>query len=454
MNRIISRAKVLLVLILVLSLGLSFFLVEYTLNSKYWVYKPGSPHIYQAENIGCGKIADREGILLVDLTGDHIYSNNAILRMASLHWLGDRVGNISAPALSKYSKELAGFDPVSGLYAYGGIGGLATLTLSAKLQMAALQAMGDYKGTIAIMNYETGEILCAVTTPTFDPDNVPDISADTTGAYDGVYMNRFTQATYTPGSIFKIVTMVAALECLPDIEQQDFECTGQLEYGIDKVSCEKVHGKQNIWDAFKNSCNCAFAKVSEQIGGKRLEHFARQLGVLDSLTFDGITTASGNMESADQADVLVAWSAIGQHKDLVNPASFLTMVAAIANDGVVPATHLVDRIETAGKTTYSAQNAPGQRIMSTETAQKLSAMMRNNVENYYGDENFAGFSVCAKSGTAQVGGDKKPNAMFTGFVADPDCPIAFFVAIEDGGYGRRICVPVLEKVLQVIQNER
>ena len=92
--------------------------------------------------------------------------------------------------------------------------------------------------------------------------------------------------------------------------------------------------------------------------------------------------------------------------------------------------------------------------MSTETAQKLSAMMRNNVENYYGDENFAGFSVCAKSGTAQVGGDKKPNAMFTGFVADPDCPIAFFVAIEDGGYGRRICVPVLEKVLQVIQNER
>jgi len=452
MNRIISRAKVLLVLILVLSFGLSFFLVEYAMNSGDWVYKPGSPHIYHAESIGCGKIADRDGILLVDLTGDHIYSNNAVLRMASLHWLGDRAGNISAPALNKYSKELAGFDPVSGLYAYGGIGGTATLTLSAKLQMAALTAMGDYKGTLAIMNYKTGEILCAVTTPTFDPDNVPDIPGDTTGKYEGAYLNRFTQAAYTPGSIFKIVTMVAALESLPDLEQQEFICTGEVAYGVDKVTCERVHGTQNIWDAFKNSCNCAFAKLSEQIGGKRLARFAEQLGVLDALSFDGITTQPGGIDSADQADVLVAWSAIGQHKDLVNPASFLTMVAAIANDGVVPNTHIVDRIETAGKTTYNARTAPGQRIMSAQTAQKLSAMMRNNVENYYGDELFAGFTVCAKSGTAQVGGDKKPNAMFTGFVADENCPIAFFVAIEDGGYGRRICIPVLEQVLLAIRD--
>ena len=453
MNRIISRAKVLLVLILVLSLGLSFFLVEYSIHSADWVYKPGSPHVYHAENIGCGKIADRNGVLLVDLTDDHIYSNNALLRKASLHWVGDRAGNISAPALNRYSKELAGFDPISGLYAYGGIGGLATLTLSAKLQMAALEAMGDYKGTLAIVNYKTGEILCAVTTPTFDPDNVPDIAGDTTGVFDGVYLNRFTQAAYTPGSIFKIVTMVAALESLEDLEQQEFTCTATVEYGVDKVTCERVHGTQNIWDAFKNSCNCAFAKVSEQIGGKRLQQFAQQLGLLDSLRFDGITTQAGKMDAADQADVLVAWSAIGQHKDLVNPASFLTMVAAIANDGVVPSTHLVDRIETAGKTTYSASLTPGQRLMSAETAQKLQAMMRNNVQNYYGDEKFAGFSVCAKSGTAQVGGGKKPNAMFTGFVADENCPIAFFVAIEDGGYGRHICVPVLEKVLLTIANE-
>ena len=453
MNRVISRSKVLLVLIILLCLGLSLFLVEYAINGNQWVYSPGSPHIYNKENIACGQITDRDGNLLVDLSDSYTYSNNATLRKASLHWLGDRKGNISVPALTKYAKEIAGYNPVSGLYDYGGVGGQVKLTLSARLQMAALEAMGDYKGTLAIINYKTGEILCAVTTPTFDPDDVPDITGDTTGAYDGVYLNRFTQAAYTPGSIFKIVTMVAALESLPDIQTQEFVCTGEVDYGADKVTCEKVHGTQSIKDAFKNSCNCAFAQVSEQIGGKRLEKFAEQLGILQPLTFDGVSTASGNIASADQADVLVAWSAIGQHKDLVNPASFLAMVAAIANDGVAPESYLVECIQAGGKNTYTRQTGEPRRIMSAETAEILREMMRNNVENYYGDENFAGLQVCAKSGTAQLGGGQKANAMFTGFVADEEYPIAFFVAIENGGYGRHTCVPVLEKVLLALQNK-
>ena len=447
MNRVMSRAKVLLVLVLVLSLGVMFFLGEYFLNSGKWIHSAGSPHIYNAENIGCGQIADRDGNLLLDLTGGRTYAEVSSLRESTMHWLGDRQGNISAPALSYYAKEIAGYDPLGGLYAYGGVGGQVQLTLSARLQMAALEAMGDKKGTLAIINYETGEILCAVTTPTYDPDNVPDFSADTTGAFEGVFLNRFTQSTYTPGSIFKIVTMIAALESIEDIDSFEFTCTGELEYGIDKVTCEKVHGTQNIRDAFKNSCNCAFAKVSELIGGKRLEKYAKQLGVLDSVKFDGITTAAGDMESADQADVLVAWSAIGQHKDLVNPAGFLTLVGAIANDGVAQPMHLVDNIKTGSTTTYQASGGDTKRLMSAETAVKLQQLMRNNVENYYGDENFAGFTVCAKSGTAEVGGDQKPNAMFTGFVTDDGYPLAFIVAIEDGGYGRLTCVPVLEKVL-------
>lgn len=446
MNRVMSRARVLLVLVLVLSLGVMFFLGEYFLNSSKWIHSAGSPHIYNADNIGCGQISDRDGNLLLDLTGKRTYANIPQLRMSTLHWLGDRQGNISAPALSYYAKEIAGYDPLSGLYAYGGVGGQVELTLSAKLQMAALEAMGEYKGTLAIMNYKTGEILCAVTTPTYDPDAVPDITLDP-DAYKGVYLNRFTQSTYTPGSIFKIVTMIAALECIDTIETQEFICTGELEYGIDKVTCEKVHGKQDIREAFKNSCNCAFAKVSEQIGGKRLARYAKELGVLDSLKFDGITTAAGNIESADQADVLVAWSAIGQHKDLVNPAAFLTLVSSVANDGMAQEIYLVDHIKTGLSTTYEAKPEATKRLMSTETARTLRELMRNNVENYYGDEHFAGFTVCAKSGTAEVGGEQKPNAMFTGFLMDEDYPLAFIVTIENGGYGRLTCVPVLEKVL-------
>lgn len=451
MNRIMRRAKVLMALILLLFLGTAFFVFEYLTSSSKWVHSEGSPHLYDAGNIGCGMITDRDKILLLDLTDTRTYAQNALLRQSTMHWFGDRQGNISAPALSHYAKEIAGFDPITGVYAYGGTGGQVRTTLSAQLQVAALEAMGDYKGTLAIYNYKTGEILCAVTTPTFDPDNVPDIAADTEGIYQGVYVNRFTQSVYTPGSIYKIVTAAAALETIPDIMQQEFVCYGSVEYGIDKVTCEEDHGVQSFEDAFKNSCNCAFAKIGGQIGGEKLQQYAQQFGLLDALQFDGISTAKGAIDAAGQPGVFVAWSAVGQHKDLVNPASFLAFVSAVANDGVMKAPHLVDSIQVDLKTTYRFDDDkyPDRRIMSAETAKLLQKLMRNNVENFYGDENFMGFTVCAKSGTAEVGKDKKPNAMFTGFIQDEEYPLAFVVAIEEGGYGRPTCVPVLQKVLAV-----
>lgn len=451
MNRVMRRANILLILILVLLGGMVFFLVEYATKSSKWVHASGSPHLYNAGNIGCGTIMDRDGNLLLDLTGGRVYAADALLRQSTIHWLGDRQGNISAPALSYYAEQIAGFDPLNGIYAYGGTGGRVKLTLSARLQMVALNAMGDYKGTLAIYNYKTGEILCAVTTPCYDPDDVPDFGFELNEAYQGVYLNRFTQAAYTPGSIFKIVTAAAALETIPDITTQEFTCTGTLEYGVDVVTCEESHGTQTFKEAFKNSCNCAFAKISEQIGGARLQSFAQQFGLLDGMQFDGITTVKGSIDAAGSADVLVAWSAIGQHKDLINPASYLAFVGAVANGGVLSTPHLVDSIQVGVKTTYRAEDGltQGKRIMSTATAHMLKEMMRNNVENSYGDENFMGFTACAKSGTAEVGGDRKPNAMFTGFLLDEEYPLAFIVAIEDGGYGRPTCLPVLQKVLLV-----
>ena len=447
MNRVSHRASAVFLLVVILVGGLGFFVYEYFAQASEWVVSAGSPHVYNSTNIGCGQVVDRTGAMLLDLTESRAYSADEMIRKATLHWLGDRKGQISAPAVSYYAEEMTGYDTINGLYSYSGSAGQAVLTLSAEVQKAALEALGDRKGTVAVYNYKTGEILCAVTSPTYDPDNVPDIEGDTTGAYEGAYLNRFVQSAYVPGSIFKIVTMIAALECIEDIETQEFTCTGELAYGVDKVTCERVHGKQNIRDAFKNSCNCAFAKVSEQIGGKRLARYAQQLGVLDPLEFDGIKTAAGNIDSADRAEVLVAWSAIGQHKDLVNPASFLNLVSAVANGGIGQRMHLVDSIKTGLTTTYEAKPASSDRLMSTQTAQTLQELMRNNVENYYGDENFAGFTVCAKSGTAEVGGDLKPNAMFTGFLTDEEYPLAFIVTIENGGYGRLTCVPVLEKVL-------
>ncbi len=447
MNRVISRSKITGILIVLLAAGVVFFLAEYFIHADAWVFSPGSPHIYNASNLGCGLITDRDGLLLLDMTGNRTYSQSQSVRQSTVHWLGDREGNIHAPALSYYSKEISGYNPLSGVYAYGGTGGTVTLSLSGTLQAVALEAMGDYKGTVSVYNYKTGEILCSVSTPNFDPDNVPDIAGDTTGAYTGAYLNRFTQSTYTPGSIFKIVTAAAALEAIPDILEQTFTCNGVLEYGIDKVTCLENHGRINFRDAFAQSCNCAFAQIANQLGGETLQRYARQFGITDSISFDGITTAKGNFEVEGKADVLVAWGGVGQHTDLVNPCSFMTFLGAVAGDGVAKMPHLVSKITVSGRNTYTADGRDTGRIMSRETAQTLQEMMRNNVQVKYGAENFPDMTVCAKSGTAEVGGDKKPNAMFAGFVTDDAYPLAFLVAVEDGGYGRQICVPIISRIL-------
>lgn len=447
MNRIAGRAGICLLLVLALLSGLVFFLIEYAVEAGDWVIFSGSPHVYNGGNIGCGTITDRDGVLLLELGDQRTYAQAEEVRKSTVHWLGDRKGNIDAPALSTYASELAGFDLLNGIYAYGNTGGEAELTLSASVQTAALEAMGNYKGTVGIYNYKTGELLCAVTTPTYDPNNAPDIAADDEGTYEGLYLNRFTQSTYIPGSIFKIVTLAAALESIPDIQQQKFTCRGSYKIGKDTITCDGTHWEQDLKMAFRNSCNCAFAQISEQLGAETLQRYVDMFGVIKPVSFDGITTPAGKFDLTDASKVSIAWSSIGQYTDLVNPCSFMTFVGAIASEGKGVAPYLVQNIKSDGITTYSADTHSGERIMSASTAQTLRDFMGFNVTDKYGSDNFPGLTVCAKTGTAEVGGNKKPNAMLAGFVADEQYPLAFIVAIEDGGYGREICVPILSKVL-------
>lgn len=453
MNRVTKRTWLMSLFIILLLTGMVFFLWEYATEAHEWVAFSGSPHIYNNSNIGCGTIYDRSGTVLLDITENRAYSSEAATRKSTLHWLGDRKGYINAAAVSTYAGEMAGFDLINGVYASSGEGGQANLTLSARVQNTALEAMGDRKGTVAVYNYKTGEILCAVTTPTYDPDNVPDIAGDTSGAYDGVYLNRFIQSSYVPGSIFKIVTLAAAMECVPGIEEETFRCYGKLEYGTEAVTCEKAHGNQTLQQAFANSCNCAFAQIAEKIGKNNMVSYVKKFEVTKQLSFDGITTAKGNYDISNTATVSFAWSCIGQHSDLVNPARYMTFMGAIANGGAAAEPYLMAHVENGGETTYEAEAQSTGRIMSKEVAQQVKEYMRYNVRQVYGDWNFPGLSVCAKSGTSELGGGQKSNAMFAGFVDSDEYPLAFMVVVENGGYGSHTCVPILSKVLGVCKAE-
>lgn len=446
MNRVTKRTWLMSLFILILVGGLAFFLCEYAVKADEWIVFQGSPHVYNNSNIGCGTITDRSGTVLLDIDDTRTYSADETTRKSTLHWLGDRKGYIHASAVSGYAAQMTGFDIVNGIYDASGEGGKAELTLSSKVQNVAYAAMAGRKGTVAVYNYKTGEILCAVTTPSFDPDNVPEIK-DGDERYEGVYVNRFLQSTYIPGSIYKVVTTAAALSCVPDIQNRTFHCTGIREYGTEKVSCEVTHGTQNLQTALANSCNCAFSEIAEAIGRDNMLKFVEQFQITESLSFDGITTAKGNYDISQAAPVSFAWSCIGQYTDQINPARFMAFMGAIAGDGVAAEPYIVSKVMSDGSTTYRAKTDDMDRIMPEEVASQLQYYLRNNVQSVYGDGNFPGLKVCAKSGTSQLGGGKTSNAMFAGFVQNEEYPLAFMVVVENGGYGASACVPIISQVL-------
>lgn len=448
MNRVTKRSWLMGLFILLLLGGMGFFVLEYTVKADKWVVSPGSPHVFKGSNLGTGTVVDRDNVVLLDVEEERKYSDNAQTRASTMHWLGDRQGSIQAGAVGSYAAIMSGYDKVNGLYDFSGSGGVEKLTLSARVQNAALTALNGRKGTVGIYNYKTGEILCAVTSPTYDPDNVPDIEGDTSGKFEGVYLNRFLQSSYVPGSIFKVVTTAAALECVPDIESKTFYCDGSYEYGTEAVTCETAHGTLDLKGALAHSCNCSFAQIAQLVGRKNMEKYVKKFGITQSVSFDGVTSAVGNYDISNTGGASFAWSCIGQHSDLINPARFMTFMGTIANGGKGVEPFLVSSVARGEEMVYEAKANTTDRIMSQTTAEKLQSYLRNNVQIIYGDGHFPGLTVCAKSGTSQLGGGQKSNAMFSGFLLDEKYPLAFIVVVENGGYGSATCVPVLAPVLQ------
>lgn len=448
MKKVSGRAIFPLILAIVLLAGTVLLCVRYFAKADEWVTFSGSPHVYTGVNLDGGVVTDRDGTLLLDSTDGRTYSADAVTRTATMHLLGDRYGYIQAPLLGSFADDMIGFDKINGLYGAEGTEANAALTLSAAAQTAAYQALGNYHGTVGVYNYKTGEILCAVTSPSYDPDNMPDVDADTSGAYDGVYVNRFFQAAYTPGSIFKIVTLAAAIETVPDWESLTFTCEGKTIIGGQEIICEGVHGTITLKQALAHSCNVAFGELAGKVGTKALMEYAEKLGLTESFECDGIPVKAGTVDLKDADAGDLAWAGIGQYTDQVNALTFMRAMGRIAGGGTGAEPYLMAKITRGEKTAYEAKTETSSRALKAETAAKLTEYLRNNVATMYGDWQFGGLNVCAKSGTAEHEGETA-DAMFAGFCVDENCPLAFVVFVENGGSGSAVAAPIAAKVLQV-----
>ena len=441
MHKIRRRAFIVILLVLALCAGTAFYIASYVSDGAKWVALPSNRHLYAGGQLILGTVTDRDGrILAQTVDGKRVYAEDETVRRAMLHLVGDTAGKIGTGVQTKFSGELSGFSPLSGLFFTARDKGELTLTADAEIAAAAYKALGGYNGAVIAYNYRSGAVLCAVSKPGFDPENVPN-DLETDPAYNSVYVNRCFGATYTPGSVMKLVTTAAALETVPDILERTFTCTGSVVIGGQRINCQGVHGEIDMRTALAYSCNCAYAEIAGAVGGETLAAYFARCGLDEAFDIDGIRVAPGSIGTFPDGSGELAWAGIGQSTDLASPAAFLRLCGAIANGGVAVTPHILD-----------GAPSKSERLLEADTAAILAEWMRNDTALVYGDASFpAALSgqVCAKSGTAQIDGAAS-HSWFVGFVSGDRYPVAFAVVAEHAGAGSGVAKNVAAAVLEAV----
>lgn len=455
MRKIERRAAICMILSLALVFGLCVFSFRFAVNGGRWVSFAANRHLYNNKGeLSVGRVLDRDGDVLswVDENGNRTYYANAAVRQATLHAVGDAAGNIGTGALVAFADKLSGYNLFTGVYTPGGTGNDLYLTLDARYNYIAYNALNGRKGAVGVYNYKTGEILCMVSTPAFDPLDPPVIEeGDET--WDGVYLNRFLSGTFTPGSVYKTVTLAAAIEQIPDLFDRTFTCTGSTVVGGETITCPHAHGELDAYSALASSCNGFFAQIAAELGAERLSAYAERSGLTGSYRVSGLNTAAGQFDAQDAAGGQLGWAGVGQYNDLVNPCALMVYMGAIANGGRAAVPELVLKTENAlgmaGLPSFTRRTGS---LIEAGTAETLADMMAYNVTEAYGALRFPNMDVCAKSGTAEVGGGKAPHAWFAGFLRGEDTPYAFVVLVENGGSGADVAGPIAARVLDAVVN--
>lgn len=458
MKKTRRRSLVLYILSIGFFVGISLFVFRLVSNAETWVMKPINGHLSGDELNQSGTIYDTNGVVLAQSKDQkRVYNDDINVRKAMLHVVGDDSPNIATSIQNVYKSELFGYNFVLGLSAPKKLRTSKdiTLTLDSNLCKFAYQKLGDNKGAIAVYNYKTGEILCMASTPTYDPENIPDIDSDTTGKYDGVYLNRVLSGALTPGSTFKIITSIAAIDNIPDIYDETFTCKQTKTVNNEKISCIGYHGNIGIKNAFVQSCNITFADIAMDLGADKMTSAANSLGFNHSFYIDGIPLERSvyNVEGATEASL--GWSGVGQYNDLVNPAHMMMILGAIADGGTPTNPYMVKYMTSnLGIKSHVGSAVKGTRMMSENTAKEVSELMRYAVKNNYGDSMFGNLEVCAKTGTAEVSSDKskEPHSWMVGFSKDSDCPLAFVVVVENGGSGIKTAGSIAASVMDKAQS--
>ncbi len=316
------------------------------------------------------------------------------------------------------------------------------LTINSRIQAAAEAALEGRVGAIVVLDPKTGAVLAKASSPTYSNDQLTDLLAN--GGENAPLFDRTTQALYTPGSTFKVVTLAAALESGVATLDSVYAAPASIEIGGGQVTNYNMadYGELDLRTAFAYSSNTVFGQLATQIGAEALVATARAFGYGSSVGVGFTTVASLMPDPAEMTEWETAWAGagqpVGQHESPAGPQSTVMqnamVAAAIANGGVLMEPYVVQGVTDANGSYISTTqpHALGQACSAAVAEQVGSAMLSTVSEGTGAAAAIAGVDVAGKTGTAETSGEQ-PDAWFIGYAPYETPVAAIAVVIEDDG---------------------
>jgi len=277
------------------------------------------------------------------------------------------------------------------------------LTIDATIQEIAYEELGDRNGCVCVMDPRNGEVFALVNKPSFDPDNLLYYLNERKHP-EKPFLNRVIKGQYPPGSIFKIITEIAALETGTIKEFDRVECTGVMEVSDRVFHCwkEEGHGWVDINLALPFSCNIFFGTIGMKLGVSKIIEYAKKFELGKPTGIDLPGEASGYIPSPKETDPLNL--SIGQGPITTTPIQLLSLISTVANGGNIWQPFLVKKIITS-KGEILKEFIPTVKktvYIDSETLDILRKGLRNVVVFGTGARaNVEGLEIAGKTGTAQ-----------------------------------------------------
>ena len=327
---------------------------------------------------------------------------------------------------------------------------------------------------VLIMDPNNGEVLAMVNKPDYDPNNPFSGYESFEGETDNdkiqnMWRNWLVSDTFEPGSTFKTVTMIAALEKGVVSDSDTFVCNGSVKFGNTTVHCWKHegHGTQTLAEVLKKSCNVGMMEIGERLGIENLNEYIYKLGFGKTTGIDLPGEASGIVKSSDTVSAIdLATISFGQ-TNTVTTMQLMTAFNAIANGGDLIQPHIVKEIsreDESGNRVIDETIKPTIKkdVLSDESTALLRSYLERTVTKDGPDGAFVqGYNIGGKTGTAQkvdpttgtYSTDKYISSMIA--LAPVENPqITVFIAVDEPSngayYGGEVAAPLMKELFEEV----